>query len=231
MATVTSLNAKDTVADPLRVGLAHAIDDAREAREAVERHRAAIERTRSSLRVAEKTLTVAEKGVEEARAAHAQALADAAASDTTPPASGVQAARQLIVLAQDEIEALKGALAQLRADLPAWENAVREADIAVEAAISAVLAVKAQQVLDKAREIARGLSPLRNALAALLKDHPSGAADYLAFERGRKPLAETQAAVAAFFQTINAVDNKNDTWKQAREALREDAQAPFPEMF
>ena len=225
MATVTSLHGKDAAADPLRAALAAAIEAAREAREAVARQRAAIEKTRSSIVAATKAVQTAQEGVEKAREAHAQALADAAATaDAQAPASGVRAARQIVEDKEDELSALKGALAQLKAELPSWENAAREADIAVEATISAVLAPHAHALLERAAAIARDLSPLRGALLAILSDHPAQGADVVAFEKGRVPLSEVQNAARSFFHRVSAVDDKQavDPWLQARERLRAD---------
>jgi hypothetical protein len=228
MAIVTSLRTKDGVADPLRAELAAAIKTAEEARAAADRQKAAIERTRSSRLRATAAVKVAEEGVGKAQEAHARAIADAAADDAAPPTSGMRAARQAVVDAQDEADALKAAVEELKARLPDFEAAAREADIAVEAAISAILAVQAQQLLAKADAIARELAPLRNALFALWKDNPSGTVDLLAFQRGRAPLAEVQTAVAAFSEAVNAID-KSDLWEQARDALRSNAYAPLPD--
>ena len=99
-------------------------------------------------------------------AAHAQALADAAAGDAAPPISGMRAARQAVVDAQDEVEAAKGALAQLKGTLPDYEAELREAEIAVEAAISAILAEASKKAdreshLDCARTLAAAQSAAR----------------------------------------------------------------------
>ena len=233
--TVTPLKTPQTPRrddDPLRAQLAQALEAAREAREVVDRQRAAIERTRSSVAAADKAVTVAEKGVEEARAAHAQALADAAAGDAAPPISGMRAARQAVVDAQDEVEAAKGALAQLKGTLPDFEAELREADIAVEAEISKILAVAVQELMDQAAEIARELLPLRRALLAfVMNDSPPRVSDRLAFDRGRQPLREAQAAVDAFFQAYDSIeDSQIDVWAFARKQLRADPHAPLPDV-
>jgi len=215
-------------ADPLRAALAQGIAAAAEARDAVQQQRAAIEKTRIAVREAERAVKAAEAGIQTARENHAAALADAAASDAAPPASGMRAARQAVEDAQDEVEAVKEALVQLKQNLPSFESTAREADIAVDEKISALLAVQVQQLLNKAREIASQLSPLRNALVAFLKDHPSGA-DVLAFNRGRKPLADMEAEVRTFFHNLNAVDERHDPWGAAREILRADPNAILPE--
>ncbi len=100
-------------------------------------------KTRGSLLDADLGLT-AEEGVKESRAAHARAIADAATADAAPKASGMRAARHAVTDAQEEIEAAKEALAQLRGDLPGLIEASGRADIAVEAAISAIPAPHAE---------------------------------------------------------------------------------------
>ena len=125
------------------------------------------------------------------------------------------------------LAAHEGALAELKSALPAWEAAAREADIAVETAISAVLAPHAHALLERAAAIARELAPLRGVLLALLSERPAG--DVLAFERGRAPLSEAQNAARSFLQRVSAVDDKQavDPWRQARESLSRDPHAPL----
>jgi hypothetical protein len=79
----------------------------------------------------------------------------------------VRAARQAVVDAEDELEAQRAALAQMRADLPNWQTEIVAADTEVEAAISAILAPLAEKLIARGREIASQLSPIREALAAL----------------------------------------------------------------
>jgi hypothetical protein len=91
-----------------------------------------------------------------------------------------------------------------------------------------ILAPHVQRLLDQAGELMRELAPIRQALIALLNDRPSGVTDILASERGRKPLAETRAAAATSFHTINAVDDKqSNLWEAGAAALRENPHAPL----
>jgi hypothetical protein len=114
-----------------------------------------------------------------------------------------------------------------RVDLPAWENAAREADIAVEAAISAILEPHARQLVDRAQEIRLMNMPIRQPLCALFNDNPSGqtGANYWADERGQKPLEAVRNEVKEFLSAFNAVEDKDeqgDPWRSARERLRVD---------
>jgi hypothetical protein len=231
MRIVSSLQQKDAGADPLRVALAEALETARAAKEGVERQKAAIEKTRSSVRAAEAAVLTAEANVKKAQETHARAIADAATADDTIPISGIRAARQNVTDAEDQAAALMVALAQLRQDLSAWQADAREKEIAVEAAISAILAEAARKLIEKAAEIARELSPLRKALLAfVLNDRPPGVTDHLAFDRGREPLLEAQAAVDTFFQSFDGIEDKQfDLWTAVRKRLREDPHAPLPD--
>ncbi len=226
MATVTSLHTKD--ADPLRSELAEAIEHAREAQDAVARQRAAIERTRSSVIAAEKAVKTAEEGVPLAAAAYAQALADAAADETAPPKSGVAAARLAVVDAQDEVEALKGALAQLKADLPGLQESALAEEVEVDSAISAVLLVPARALYERTSTLELELEPLRQALATLLKDRMPEAGDALAHQRGRAPLNEVYAGIMKFGAWRAGGP---DLWTVARQRLRENAFAALPDDF
>jgi chromosome segregation ATPase len=215
--------------DPLRTTLAAALKEAAVAQRGVEQQRGGIERARAAVRAAEAAVKSAEKGVEEARQVHARAIADAATADAPPPASGVRAARQAVTDAQDELEAAKGALDQLKADLPGWEEAARTADVAVEAAISEILAPHAQALLAKVQELSRQLSPLRSALRALFETAPARADEYFAWDQGRRPLSAVLEAARSYFETANHIAGCADPWRAARELLRADAFAELPD--
>ena len=177
--------------------------------------------TRIRVAAAKKAVQVAEAGVGKAQRDYASALADAAADDAAPPMSGMRAARQAVVEAQDSVAADEGALAQLKGTLPDFEAEFREAEIAVEAEISKILAVAVQNLIEKATEIARELSPLRKALLAfVMNDFPPRVSDRLAFDRGRQPLREAQNSVDAFFQAYDAIEDRQvDFWAVARRKI------------
>jgi hypothetical protein len=230
MAGLSLITLQPKPADPQRAALADALQVMEDAFAAVENHKAAIGRARLQVRAGEKAIKAAEEGVTKAQREYAGALADAAATDTPAPTSNIRVARQVVVDRTDELEAARLAFAQLKADLPGWENTAREAAITVEATISAILAVSALQLIERANEIARQLAPVRDALAALWSEKPSGAADYLAHERGHAPLVEAKAAAAVFFQTVKIIDDKHaDIWLVARERLRSDPYAELPD--
>jgi chromosome segregation ATPase len=214
--------------NPLRATLADALQKSDEAKLCVNRQHKAVEKTRFSIHAAQRAVEGAEKNLNKAQHEYAAALADAAADDEDAPApkSAVPAARQAIADAQDEVESRKNALAQLKADLPAWEAAARDAEIAVETAISAVLAEEAQKLLDKARVIDEQLMPFRKALAPLGLHQSSGMTDILAFERGQKPLEQIRSEVTAFLYGTQIADQEAaDAWRSARELLRADPYA------
>jgi hypothetical protein len=86
--------------------------------------------------------------------------------------------------------------------MPAWDKEIVIADIKVEAEISALLPPHVEALIAKARAIADQLTPFKVALSALLHDVGPQTHDpdtYIAFEKGRKPLADAKAAAQAFF--------------------------------
>jgi hypothetical protein len=229
--TDTSVNTR-AGGDRLRIALADAIQGAAKIRHAAERHRAGAERTRSSVAAAEAELEKALAGVGKAQEAHIAALAHAAASGTSAPASKVRAARQLVIDCEDEVSAQRAALAQMRADLPNWDKEVALADTDVEAAISAILAPMAEKLIERGREIAAQFAPIRSALNALWFDpSPANHDEALAFEQSRKPLVETKEAVAEFLRTTTRINRvEPDAWIEARSRLRADAYSELPEL-
>ncbi len=230
MGSISLIKPQQEAAEPMRVALAALLQEMGDAFAAVEKHKAAIERARFNVRSGEKLVKAAEEAVTTAQRTYADELAAAASDDAASPPSGFRAARQDVINAQDELEAGKLAYAQLKADLPSWENAARESDVAVEAAISAILAVSARQILDRAYELGRQLTPLKNILAALWNERAPTTAEYQAFDRGRRPLAEAKASAATFFQAIKMIDDKSDIWRVARERLRADPFCELPDL-
>ncbi|MGB8738904.1 MAG: IS21-like element helper ATPase IstB [Xanthobacteraceae bacterium] len=183
-------------------------------------------KTRGSLLDADLGLT-AEEGVKESRAAHARAIADAATADAAPKASGMRAARHAVTDAQEEIEAAKEALAQLRGDLPGLIEASGRADIAVEAAISAIPAPHAESLLARAQELTKLLAPLRAALGGLFESTSTAFGESFSFEQGRRPLAPVLESVSAYFASTNVI-GRTPVWRAAREMLRADPFVTLP---
>jgi|SRR5487761_1822875 hypothetical protein len=233
--TLSAVNNKlRSSGDPLRDALVAALREARESNEAVRRQREAIEQIRGrvfgELPAAAKK---AQEAVEAAQRDYAVALADAAANGSAPPASGVKAARQAVQDAQEEVDAQKAALAQLRADLPAWENDAREKQIVVEKAISLILAREVQPLLERARKILREFIPYRILFNALVRGSSisshEGKADAIAIRRGHEPFDEATRALNQFLQEARAVDDRfPDIWQETRERLRADPYAALP---
>lgn len=218
---------KPTSVDPLRQSLAAAVEKAADAREALNHHRSAIERVQANVRQGEHRIRAAEKALEEAQEAHAGALAAAAADDTPHPTNGVREARQAIADAQDDVEATKTALAQLKAELVDWERAAREADIELETAVTAVLEPQMRQLLDQAWELRNKLAPIRRSLFALFNDRPEMAKNDLGFEKGQQQLDAIREEVSKFFGSFGSdIDEKTaEPWRAARERLRADPYA------
>ena len=206
----------------LRAALASALHAKVKADEAVGRQRAGIDRARGGVRAAEAAAKEAEKAVTKARETHAEAIAAAAANDAAPPASGVRAARQAQVDAEDEVEAAKAALAQLKADLPAWEKAAVDAEVEVQKAISEILEPCARQLVHRARQLEQQMAPIRQALEDLCADST---------EPSRKPLANVRAEAAGFLQPVRKITDLHapNLFRALRERLRADPNAELPD--
>ena len=179
----------------------------------------------SSIAAAKKAVQAAEAGVAKAARDYASALANAAANDAPPPASGVAVARQAVVEAQDAVAAHEGALAELKAQIPDWEADAREKEIAAAAAVNAVLAPHIGQLLDKAQAIQREMIPIVQTLFAYFNAPKSS--DPIAAGREGKPLAEIEDAVGKFFANYGYIPEPEtaNPWQGARERLREDPHA------
>ena len=208
-------------ADPSREALVAALTEVRQAQQQLEQQRGAIERTRDAVRAAKKTVLAAEENIAKAKNEYASALKDSAASDMAVPTGGVQAARQAVEIANDKLEALKSALAQLRTDLPAYENAVRQAEVAVERAISTIMVPSVYQLLDMASRVRDQMRPLRKALILFVTEPPPN---------GFHHSTEIREAVLNFLSAIWRDDDRacDNPWS-IRARLRADPFAPLPD--
>jgi hypothetical protein len=95
------------------------------------------------------------------------------------------------------------------------------------------LAPVAEKLVERGREILAQLAPIKGALAALWSepDRPSSWDEQRVFTEGRKPLAATKEAVAAFLRSTNDVDRPHpDPWIGARKRLRGDAYADLSDI-
>jgi hypothetical protein len=209
--------------DALRAALAACLQAKGKADEAVSRQRAGIDRARGGVRAAEAAAKEAEKAVTKAHQTHAEAIAAAAADDAAPRASGVRAARQAQVDAEDEVEAAKAALAQLKADLPAWAKTVANAEAKIEETISAILEPYARQVLDRARELERQMAPVRKALEDLCDDSN---------EPSRKPLANVRAEAGRFLLPVRPIADLHapNVFRALRDRLRSEPYYALPDV-
>jgi hypothetical protein len=233
MADVTRLRpkAKPTESgDPLRKALAAAIVAAGKAREMRERQKQAVGRLWAEMREAEQEIERLQKRVSEAQEAHIAGLADAATSGKAAPVSGVAKARAAVVVAEDHREALRAARKKLEADMPEVEKDVVAADTEVERLISEILAPVAEQMIQRGREIAAMLAPIRSTLTALWAEETPAAWDAAAsHDKGRQPLKEVKQAAADWLRESSAFSRAvPDPWLNARLALKQDAQAELP---
>jgi ABC-type transporter Mla subunit MlaD len=218
--------------DPLRDALAEVLDTANKAHHAVARHEAAIQQTREKVRASETAIVAGEEGIKKAQEEFARGLADAAAADAPTPPSTVRAARQAVADAQDELEAVKGALERLNAGLPDLEHTARQAEIAVQRAISTILAQRAEELLDQAKEVMQQLMPIRDALVKLAARTRqfSDPADYFRDKDEKRPLDQIISEIRLFLAAPNDAEclQQADPWELARQELRNDPEAELP---
>ena len=216
--------------DPLRVQLQEAIAAAAEARDVLERHQQAHGKTRRAMWDAERSVRVAEEGIAKARKAHAAVIADVAVDDDAlPPSDIVRLARQSVTDAQDEYEALRGAFARLREDLPLWQADADKAAAEVENAISAVLAPLAEALVARLRDLIAEATPYRALLAGLLDAHRL---NVIGSSDGRRSL-ESQLDAAGKLTWAFALDDLAVTsapWAVARALLKQDPFATLSDL-
>jgi hypothetical protein len=221
-----------STADPLRRVLIEAIREADAAKAVVSKQNAGIERLQAQVWQGANLIAAAERNVAKTRQRHAASIARAAASGKEAPTAGpVRAARLQLVDVADEAEANKAALLQLKADLKAAEAVARDADVAIEMAISAILAPVATRLIERGTQLAKQLLPIKKTLSALWceADRPSQWEAGSIFDRGRTPLKETRAAAADWLRSTNAYERPvPDPFLIARAKLRADPQAKLP---
>jgi hypothetical protein len=202
----------------------------------VKLHQAAIwiERGKLAVREAERAIKAAEESVLVASENHAAAMASAMVADRDAPRSKVPEARAAVLEATDEAQVLKSALNKLRDALPAMEVEAKDAAIAVDFAISAILAPHVERLLDRAVQLATLLAPLKQMLASVFDGDMAWAnKDLLGFAHSMKPLDGIKAEVRIFLngdRKLEFVAASPDPWNAARAALRVDAAADLPDL-
>jgi hypothetical protein len=222
-----------------REALAQAIEDAGAAAAQLEKHKQAIIKTRSSLRRAETAHEVAVTGVDKAISEHADNIAAAAADDdaddVAPSSSLIRMARLAITDAADEVESFKAAYDRLRKDLPLYEEALRQADVGVETAISEILKVALEPLLAQAQQAWATLEPLKRALEqAVTVEGPTGAPweAIVAAGKAAKPLDAVRDEIRRFLQISSYLGDgktKPNAFLAARLALKQDAFTVLPD--
>jgi hypothetical protein len=97
--------------------------------------------------------------------------------------------------------------------------------VAVESAISAIIAPIAVRLVERVRELKAELEPFRRTLKLLSADTAAAdASDVLAYQRDRKPLGEVVSAIA-LIDTYKSDGISENPWKVARSMLRTDPDA------
>jgi hypothetical protein len=225
MAGVTKLGRPKANEPMPRSQLKNAIKEAQIARRAVNRQIEAKQRLFAQQVAAEAAIPAAEKAVAAARARYVEAVAEAAASGSGEPVSGVAEALAALAFKRDKIHTLRAARQVVEDELPGWQEQVVEADTAVEQAISEIIADHVAILLAEAEELSRRLAPYRAALMAFTRDHTDRPREWhlqSAFDKARAPLDEAAEDVWTFFRSLREAESPAiNPWKNIRERLRE----------
>jgi hypothetical protein len=219
--------------DPLRVQLAAALTAAEQARDAVARQKQAVQQLWADMREAEQRIEVLQKAVGKAQEAHVEAIANAAVSGEVVPASGVPKAKKAVEVATDHLDAVKAARKKLEADMPDMQKDVEAADAETERLLSEILKPTAEQMVERGKQLAEQIAPIKRALSALWSesDRPTQWDAQAGFEIGRVPLKDTRAAAADFLRSTCAAERAvPDPWLVSRARLRKDPHAGLPEL-
>jgi hypothetical protein len=220
--------------DPLRALLARAQDAASNAHAKLARKRKAADELQRIVWGDPAKVEAAEKAIEKAGAALATAIGDAAAEGKEAPnGAGVRKARQALVEVQDQAAANKVAHTAMRADIKEIETEVRDSDVAVEAAISAIIAPLASEAIERTAKLVEMVRPHCEALAALWAevDRPSAFDAQMDFNTARAPLDALRKRAAEVLQSAKSIYRASpDPWIEARKMLRADPHAKLDQL-
>jgi hypothetical protein len=209
--------------DDVRRALRNALKEQKEAHAAVARQKNAVTRMLSQTVEAEEKIPALEKSLKAASQAHIEAVAAAAVSGAEAPASTVAEAQARLAFARDNIETLRAARRQVEAEIGDYEQAAVDADVGVEALISAIIADYIELLIKEASELARRLQPYRAALLAFTADYqdrPTQWDKQRSFNKARQPLDEAANQTYALFKSLREFDAPSPCWKEARARLR-----------
>jgi hypothetical protein len=235
MANIQKLRPAKTQGNP-RASLAAALKELKSARSAVNRQREAKERLFARQIEAQAAIEPAEKAVKKAQAAYVDAVAQAAASGSPEPVSGVAEALASLAFKTDQVHTLRAARKVVEEELPDWEAAAIEADVEVEKIISQIIADHLQVLISEAEELSRRLAPYRAALLAFVRDHEDRPSEWhlqTGFRLAREPLNAAAEQVWAFMR--GEATAPSPCWRAIRAQLRENPNAavlrPLTEEF
>jgi hypothetical protein len=119
----------------------------------------------------------------------------------------------------------------MEAGLPEHADAVTQAEVEVDRLISELLKSPIERLIERGREIAAQLAPVRAALRAFWAEStPTAFAEALPYEASRRPLKETRQQLADFLRDISAFSKaEQDVFQLARDRLRQNARAAWPD--
>jgi hypothetical protein len=239
--TITPLHKKVATASTRsseRETLRAAIDDKAAADAALAAQRTAVERADRLVDDAQAKLVRANAAVVSAKENHTAAMAAAIGKGAPVPVSGeLRAARSDVAAAEDDLEAVRLASAQLRAALGDHEAEAERAAMAVEVAINGMLAGAGLAAIDRLVALRDEIMDLFSVVCFVRErgGERRGPSFYQVAEL-MEPLAELQekmatglARGATFDDVTGALANPAlERWTEAVAVLRFDADAEFP---
>jgi hypothetical protein len=226
--------------DPTRSTLRAAIAARAAAEAKAGQQQEAIHRARNMVTAAEAKAGLAGEALESCRADHAQALAEAATTGSTPKANGaLRSARAALSDAEDEASAARAALDRLEADGDDLKAANSQLENAVLVAIAEVIAPVAERLLAQIQRKQIELSVLQQLFLALTDDDEAGAPLFPTDVRRLNAKDARMKPVTALREQLFNLDLKAGqerakeaaaAWRKWRESLRRDSDVPLPEL-
>jgi hypothetical protein len=222
-----------------------AIEAASAARKKLESRERSREQANVHIDAATEKLATVEAAVSRARESHSRKVAAALTSGKAPPGPAVmQDARDAVTEAQDQLAAAQAAAELVRAELPSLRTEIDICENAVVGKANAVLFPAIDEWLKRGR-LARNEALIAQEVLFALTDDPDAAAGlrgmalgdvqrFTAMRERTAPLAGLLDEVRRFLMNIATDTDQTQAmetasrWRQARMALRSNAETALP---
>jgi hypothetical protein len=224
-------------ADPLRADLKRAIEAVAPKRKAIERNRDGQERAGALIAELEAKLEAATAATARAKERQGARLAAALANDRQVSLGSMTAARTREQEVADSLDSARGALTQLDAGLVEREEEARAAELRVEAAINAILAREAVEMIERLEKLKLESQRLQAILHFVRgrRARAIGGGRREVIPELAEPLREIEPRIthavevdAVFFASAMEQHAAAQEYAAACAALRENAEAKLP---